>query len=97
MPSSEAVNLASMDRKNLPHIASDLSLLQPEAVMNGLYRFFHKDQAYNLPVSNRYHQVQPVAQNPNAFSTSSSTNYFDFNIPMQYWASSLHVQSHSNT
>lgn len=40
MPTAESVNLANLERKNLPHIAGDLNLLQPVSVLNGLFNFF---------------------------------------------------------
>ena len=81
MPSENSVNLANSQRKNLPHIASALSVLEPTPILNGLFRFEHKEQAYNLPVSHRYHQIQTITTvAPTAFT---NTNYFyDFNLPM---------------
>ena len=81
MPSENSVSLANLQRKNLPHIASALNMLEPMPLLNGLFRFQHKEQAYNLPVSHRYHQIQPVTTvAPSAFT---NTNYFfDFNLPM---------------
>jgi hypothetical protein len=81
MPSENSVNLANRDRKNLPHIASALNVLEPISILNGLFKFQHKEQAYNLPCSHRYHQIQPITTvAPTAFT---NTNYFfDFNVPM---------------
>lgn len=81
MPSENSVSLANLQRKNLPHIASALNLLEPMPILNGLFRFQHKEQAYNLPCSHRYHQIQPITTvAPTAFT---NTNYFfDFNLPM---------------
>lgn len=49
MPTESSVNLANLDRKNLPHIAAALNMLEPMPLLNGLYRFAHKEQAYSLP------------------------------------------------
>jgi hypothetical protein len=81
MPSENSVNLANLQRKNLPHIASALSLLQPTQILNGLFKFKHKEQAYNLPCSHRYHQIQPVTTVVGSAFTSTNY-YFDFNLPM---------------
>ena len=81
MPSENSVSLANLQRKNLPHISSSLNLLEPMQLLNGLYRFQHKEQAYNLPCSHRYHQIQPITTV--ASTAFTNTNYFfDFNLPM---------------
>jgi len=81
MPSENSVNLANLHRKNLPHIASALDVLEPLPVLKGLFRFEHKNQAYNLPISHRYHQIQTITTvSPAAFS--SSNYFYDFNLPM---------------
>ena len=82
MPSAESVNRASAERKNLPHIVSDLNLLQPHQILNGLFNFEHKRQAHNMPVSHRYHQIQPVATVASLPFSNSANGFFDFNIPM---------------
>ena len=82
MPSESSVSLANKDRKNLPNIAASLNLLMPEPIMGGLYKFAHKEQAYNMPVSHRYSQVQPVTTVNTSIFQSSANNYIDFNIPM---------------
>ena len=81
MPSTESVNLASIEKRNLPHIVSDLNLLEPQAVLNGLFRFVHKKQAHNMPVSHKYHQVQPITT-VSASAFSQGNYFFDLNIPM---------------
>ena len=81
MPSDDSQDLANQQRKNVPNIASDLSLLRPMKVLNGLYNFIHKEQAHNLPVSHKYHSVQPTTSiNTSAFQSSGYS--FDINLPM---------------
>jgi hypothetical protein len=81
MPSENSVILANTQRKNLPHIASNLNVLEPLPLLNGLFKFEHKEQAYNLPCSHRYHQIQTITSvQPNAFTNTNT--FFDFNLPM---------------
>ena len=81
MPSHSSTSLANLSRKNLPNIVSDLSLLDPKPILNGLFKFAHKDQAVNLPLSHKYHQIQTITTvQPTAFTTSNT--FFDFNLPM---------------
>ena len=81
MPSDDSQDLANQQRKNVPNIASDLSLLRPMKVLNGLYNFIHKEQAHNLPVSHKDHFVQPTTSiNASAFQSSGYS--FDINLPM---------------
>lgn len=71
----------AVTKRNLPHVVSNLSNLEPAPVLNGLFRFMNKAQANNVNGSHKYHQIQPVT----TVSTSAftSTNYFfDFNLPM---------------
>ena len=82
MPSMESVNLANLERRNLPTIASDLSLLRPQPVLNGLFNFMHKEQAHNLPVSVKYHQVQPITTVSGSAFTQGANYFFDLNVPM---------------
>lgn len=82
MPTEASLSLANLDRKNIPNIASALNLLEPQTILNGLFRFQHKDQAFTLPVSHRYNQIQPVTTVSSSFFTSSS-NFIDFNLPMK--------------
>ena len=88
MPSENSVNLANSQRKNLPHIVSVRNAFEPKSIINGLFRFEHREQAYNLPVSHRYHQIQTITTvAPTAFT---NTNYFyDFNLPMNIVTSSM--------
>jgi small nuclear ribonucleoprotein (snRNP)-like protein len=81
MPGENSVTLANLQRKNLPHIASALNLLEPMPILNGLFRFQHKEQAYNLPCSHRYHQIQPITT-VNATAFTNTNYFFDFNLPM---------------
>ena len=81
MPTEASLSLANLDRKNIPNIASALNLLEPQPILNGLYRFEHKEQAFNLPVSHRYNVIQPITTVSSTFFNSSS-NFIDFNLPM---------------
>ena len=83
MPSVTSVDLANLNRKNLPNIMSMLSMLEPASVLNGTFKFFHKEQAHNVPVSHRYHQIQPVTTVSSTFFTSTS-NFIDFNFSNGY-------------
>lgn len=82
MPSTESVNLANLERKNLPHIAADLNMLEPQPILNGLFRFEHKNQAHNMPVSNKYHQIQSVTTVSSSAFTAGGNGFIDFNLPM---------------
>ena len=81
MPSESLVILANLSRKNLPHIATDLAILEPKPLLNGLFKFLDKPQAINTPASTKYHQIQTITSvQTSAFQ--SSNNFFDFNLPM---------------
>ena len=71
----------SASRKNLPHLVSNLSSLEPAFVLNGLFKFANKAHANVVPGARKYHQIQPVTSvNATAFT---GNNYFiDFNLPM---------------
>lgn len=74
-------SISQSQRKNLPHIVTNLDQLNPVSMMGGLFKFISKPQAYNIPTSNKYHTIQPITTvSTNAFT--GSNYFFDFNIPM---------------